>query len=525
MALSTIQRKICKQCGKVAIEKSRINFGSSKLITLECGHLTNEEVIVGADYSSITSTDGRKLMGYQIEGVKFLEQSDAKALLADEQGLGKTVQALAMLKLHRELLTPCIIVCPTSVKQQWHHEIMRWCGVQGFLTQVILTSKEIALPGIFDVYVTTYDLLKKDECFEQVRDSVKFVIIDECQKIKNHLSGRAKAIQRICKNVEHILPMSGTPIKNNAGEYFTVLNLLRPMMFPHYAKFIENDCDSYYSGYGYKVGGLRDPERFHEKTRDFILRRTKAEVLPDLPSLMRKFQHVEMDGKVKKAYTDKLKELEDIMYDDDLTEMQRNTNSLAVMTMMRQIAGISKVEPCIDFVSEFLLSCDRKITIFVHHHAVTDLLQSQLDSWLVDGGFGKCLMMTASLDGVARANLAAKFKDDNNSRVMIASTLAAGEGLNLQFCSDSIMLERQWNPANEEQAEGRFHRYGQTHPVSVSYMIVTETIDEYFTELVESKRAIVASTLDNKEIQWDQQSLMKELATILITKGKKAWKL
>jgi SNF2 family DNA or RNA helicase len=87
------------------------------------------------------------------------------------------------------------------------------------------------------------------------------------------------------------------------------------------------------------------------------------------------------------------------------------------------------------------------------------------------------------------------------------------------------MLERQWNPANEEQAEGRFHRFGQLNPVSVNYLIASETIDEYFTELVESKRAIVASTLDNKEIEWDQNSLMAELAQILVTKGKKAWKL
>jgi len=108
---------------------------------------------------------------------------------------------------------------------------------------------------------------------------------------------------------------------------------------------------------------------------------------------------------------------------------------------------------------------------------------------------------------------------------LIASTLAAGEALNLQFASDCILLERQWNPSNEVQAEDRFHRFGQINPVSCIYMIASETIDEYFTELVETKRAIVNSTLDNKEIQWDQQSLMSELATILVTKGKRAWKL
>lgn len=524
MALSSIIRQECGKCGKVAVEKSRINFGGKKIIYLECGHTSSEIIMKGADYSSIVSSDGRSLMPYQIDGVKFLEGSDARALLADEQGLGKTIQALALLKLHRDELIPAIIVCPTTVKLQWHHEIIRWCGVQGFLTQVIGSSKEIAAPG-FDIYVTTYDLLKTEKCFEPVRGQIKFIIIDECQRIKNHLSGRAKAVQKVCADIEHILPMSGTPIKNNAGEYFTVLNLIAPRMFPNYTRFIEDDCDSYQNGYGYKVGGLRNSDKFHEKTKDFILRRTKAEVLKDLPELMRKFQHVAFDGKFKKAYTEQLQELEDLMYNDEMDSFQKNSSTIAIMTKMRQITGLAKVDDCVDFVTEFLESCDRKIVVFVHHHAADNLLTQKLNQWLDENHLKGCINLRASLNADDRQNIIEKFRDNPEYRVMIASTLAAGEGINLQFCSDAVMLERQWNPANEEQAEGRFHRFGQKNTVSISYMIASETIDEYFTELVESKRAIVASALDNKEIQWDQQSLMKELAEILITKGKKAWKL
>src|SRR5258706_525125 len=483
MALSSIVKKTCAACGKIAVERSRINFGTSKLITLECGHLTHEEVLVSANYSSIVSSDGRKLMPYQIDGVKFLEQADAKAILADEQGLGKTVQLSALLKLHPKELLPCIITCPTTIKLQWHHEIIRWCGVKGYLCQVISGGKELAAPG-FDIYITTYDLLKNEKCFELVKDNIKTVVIDECQRIKNHLSDRAKAVQRICKNVEHIIPMSGTPIKNNAGEYFTVLNLVKPRLFPHYTNFIEKDCDSYHNGWSYKVGGLRNPEAFHEKTKDFILRRTKAEVLKDLPELMRKFHHVELDRKLNKVYAQLMDELEELYYGDSEDGMKKNASMIAIMSKMRHITGISKVEACIDNVTEFLLSCDRKIVIFVHHHDVATMLKTGLDNWLKDGGFKETLHLHAGLGGDERANTARKFKDED-FRVMIASTLAAGEGINLQFCSDCIMLERQWNPANEEQAEARFHRFGQTNTVSSSYMIASETIDEYFTELVE----------------------------------------
>jgi len=152
------------------------------------------------------------------------------------------------------------------------------------------------------------------------------------------------------------------------------------------------------------------------------------------------------------------------------------------------------------------------------------MLKDGLNSYLKDGGMNPVCEIHSGLSSEDRQNAIEKFKEDGN-RIMIASTLASGEGLNLQFCSDAIMLERQWNPANEEQAEARFHRFGQVNPVTVTYMLATETIDEYFTEIVEQKRAIVAQTLDGKEMQWEQNDLMRELAQMIVTKGSKRFKL
>src|SRR4029078_7711772 len=106
---------------------------------------------------------------------------------------------------------------------------------------------------------------------------------DECQAIKNHLSGRAKAVQKLVKlpNVEYVIPTSGSPIENNAGEYFTILNMLRPRVFPEYNRFVRDWCDSYETQHGYKIGGLSQTERFHSLTKEFILRRTKKQVLPE----------------------------------------------------------------------------------------------------------------------------------------------------------------------------------------------------------------------------------------------------
>jgi SWI/SNF-related matrix-associated actin-dependent regulator of chromatin subfamily A-like protein 1 len=529
MALSQIIRQECPSCGKVALEKSKMTIGSSTLITLMCGHMISAKSLkTGIDYESIRSADGKALREYQIEGIKFLARANGKAILADEAGLGKTIQIGVFLKLFADEVLPCVISCPTTIKLQFMWELVRWCCPNNtpeekrkFLTQVIMSGKEKALPG-FGIYIVTYDLLKKEDMFDMV-PNLKTIVIDECQRIKNHLSDRAKAIQRVARRCEHVIPMSGTPIKNNAGEYFTVLNLVKPTLFQNYTKFIEGYCDAYNNGWGYKVGGLKNPARFHEDTKDIIIRRTKAEVLKDLPPIDRKFYHVDLDPKMNKAYAAALKELDDLFYSDE-SEFNKGSATIAIMSRLRHITGSSKVTECIEFVTEFLLSTDRKITIFTHHQDVMDLLNIHLAKWCEDGGYDKPVVLHSGLDGTGRALAVQRFKD-TNARIMIASTLASGEGVNLQFCSDAVMLERQWNPANEEQSEARFHRFGQINPVGITYMIASGTIDEYFTELVETKRSIVASTMDNKEIAWDQSSLMKELTGILLTKGRDRWRL
>jgi SNF2 family DNA or RNA helicase len=523
MALTSIIKLECSVCHKIAVESSRMKIGSTTLIRLACGHITSTQSFTSDDSSYenlLVFNDGGKPRPYQLDAIKFAEDSGFRCIIADEQGVGKTIEALCTIKLHPEKLLPCVLVVPSSVKLQWMYEIHKICGNgPEFLTQVIQSGKEKALPG-FKFYIVSYDMLKKEDIFEYV-DDIKLIVIDECQRIKNHLSDRAKAVQRVAAKTPHIIPMSGTPIKNNAGEYFTVLNLVAPRLFPHYQRFLETYCDAYETFYSHKVGGLKDAARFHEDTKSLVIRRTKNEVLKDLPSLDRKFYHVELDKKLNKAYANALKELDELLYSEE-SSFDTAGAKIAIMARMRHITGVSKVTECVDFTTEFLLSTDRKMTIFTEHKDVAELVKANLNKWLSDGGFEPCLHLHSGLDSTKRQELVEQFRDGKN-RITIAATKAAGEGLNLQFCSDAIILERQWNPANEEQAEARFHRFGQINSVSITYMIASGTIDEYFTELVEQKRAIVASAMDNKEIKWDQQSLMKELAEMLVSRGREKW--
>jgi SWI/SNF-related matrix-associated actin-dependent regulator 1 of chromatin subfamily A len=527
MASSIVKLK-CSNCGKLAEEESRSTFEEMVFIKLKCGHTFIEEAIKSRGYN-LVSSDNRTLRPFQIDGVKFIEQSGGRCLIADEMGLGKTVQALAFLKLHPEVL-PVGILVKSVAKVQWFGEVIRWDGLE-FLPQIVADSKTPFLPG-FSVYITTYDLLRRLSSAAKQELQLKTIILDECQQIKNHTSQRAKEVQGLCKDVENIIALSGTPIKNNAGEYFTILNLLKPKRFPFYAHYIRDYCDHYDNGWATKVGGLKNADWFHTQTSDFIIRRTWEEVDKEMPLINRNFFHVELAKKYVKAYQDIQDELEDDYFKEESSEDKCEgfmESAIAKMSKMRHLVGWNKIDPTVEFLEEWLTDSppDKKIVIFTHHLDVTEALVVNIKAMLVKNNLDIHIKrITASQNGDARQLQVEEFKTDPLARICVASTLAAGESLNMQFCSDIILMERQWNPANEEQAEGRIRRIGQdSKSLNAVYTIASGTIDEFFTELVEQKRAIVASTLDNKEIPWDQQSLMKELLEVIIRKGGKRWKL
>lgn len=226
----------------------------------------------------------------------------------------------------------------------------------------------------------------------------------------------------------------------------------------------------------------------------------------------------------EQAYKDTFKQFRDEFEDDGTkSNFEREGNILAYLSKMRHLTGLSKIDPCIDHVMEFLGSTERKMTIFVHHKDVGEILLARLKSVMVELEIPEPLQLTSELNSDQRSAVINKFMNEGH-RVLIASTLASGEGLNLQKCSDCIMLERQWNPANEEQAEGRFIRIGQlAESVSATYFVAVGTVDEFFSEIVERKREIVFKTLGGQEVKWDQSSLIKELSEVLATNGGRRW--
>ena len=533
--ITTIHDK-CPTCFKVKKEKTSFEFGGKKFLYLQCGHVIVTVLPKENPYDEIVSNNWReeikncvhqwdkntcikcgehKMFSYQIDSALAIEKNFGRFGLFHEQGLGKTVIGLSWLKFHPEAY-PYLIICKSSLKFQFFKEIVRWMGPL-FAPQIIETSKDELLP-IFKGYVVSYDLLRRFDLEKFYKLGIKSLILDECQQIKNPDSARTQEVRRLVKECgEFVIPMSGTPWKNRGSEFFVALNILAPDKFYSFEQFKSRWVDYYWNGAKYKEGGIRNIQQFRELTKDILIRKERVEVMPELPLIDRRLQYVEMDKYSKMSYdneTDEfVRDYNQAVIGGEEDSFATSQNILARLAKMRHITGLSKVPATIEFVQEFIDQTDRKIVVFVHHQDVGNIIFNQLDKWCKEqnNGLKEPLKITGEMDSIERFKTQEKFNDSH--RILVASTLAAGEGLNLQTCSDCIIHERQWNPANEEQAEGRFIRIGQTaKSVTATYMTADRTVDNILAEIVNDKRVAYNAAMSNEGITWNQSDIIKKLS-------------
>lgn len=554
----SIIQELCPSCGKRAVEKN-VNLVSlqgefdKKFIWLECGHLIVKTIPKGTPFGTLISNWWKpevascnhkfdknvcilcseyKPFPFQVEGAEFLEAAFASrngGAVFDEMGLGKTIQSLTYLRFHPEAW-PVLYVVKSGIKFQWFKEILRWLGVE-HIAQIINTSNDIIIPGL-KAYIIAYDLLvpktrkskKTGKEIKQGFDGEKFsfiqtVVLDEVQQIKNPDSQRTKAIRKLVEG-KKVIALSGTPWKNRGSEFFTILNILAPAKFPSYQGFLDQWVDFYFEGDQVKQGGITNIAAFKEHIKDIAIRREIADVNIQMPDVIRTLHYTELDNYSQKSYNDEVSDFvkyyNEKVIGGEEDDAETSLNMLARLARMRHITGLAKIPATMEFAEEFFESNEKKLTIFVHHIDVGDILFQELEEKF--GGKIDVLQLTGAQDGQERGYIQEKFQNSKRA-FLVASTLAAGEGINLQSCGDAILHERQWNPQNEDQAApGRFRRIGAMHKtVNVTFMTAAGTVDEILAGIVERKRAYFHNAMNKGEMPlFNERSLAKELAEGII---------
>lgn len=530
----------CPKCDKVAQEESRAQFPNGQIwLKLKCGHLVKKESIKGANIENWTSQSGKVIYPYQAEGINFIAKANGRALIADEPGLGKTAQALGFLKHYEDISVPAIYVCKGTLKMQAMKEDIDWCGLD-FIPCTIDSSKSFILDGM-KLYIVSMDLLGAVKTDWIRKQGIKTVIVDEVQHFKNDQAKRTQELRRIVQEVDFFIALSGTPWKNRASEYYPVLNMLDPVMFPTRESF-QNRWVEYYEDKRtgkWREGGIRNIPEFRKKTESFIIRRMRDDVLPDLPKINRQIRYVELE----KFYGDNYEKAEGIVAErikQIIIDDRPMSEIMGELMRLKHITGLAKIEAQVADAIELLEGTEpwEKVTIFHHHRDVGDEVEKQLNYWLNENGYDTCLRLEGGVDSYKRHEIIETFKREPNKRVLIASTLASGEGLNIQFCTNAFLMERQWNPQNEEQAEFRFSRplswndtpeYLREHlfnsdgiprktSIRIPYLVCEGTIDTMLTEIIERKRHNYKKSMNDRDmnLQWDENEIINELAQMIM---------
>jgi SNF2 family DNA or RNA helicase len=429
---------------------------------------------------------------YQKNGLDFAKKTGFKCLIADAMGLGKTIQALLAIREADEYPVVCVVKSATIF--QWQREAIRWGIADAEETVLPIVKNTGFIPSGFKIYLVSMDMLarkpkaSKLAVWEKLAAlGPKMIILDECQLFKDESSKRTIAMIKLIQtaNIQKRILLSGTPIKNRADEYFVALNLIAPHYFTSKAKFCQNWLVANEKGAYTRIAPWQLPQ-FKAMTANFILRREKSEVLLDLPSLSRHTTALAVDDEdVKDSYNKELDLFANAMNSGAMSSM----DILGWLTKMRHLTAQAKLPAAIDVIKEFLENTDEceKITIGIHHKDIRDTLMIALADY-------NPLKLSGEDSATQKDNIVEEFKKPHR-RVLICNILAGGVGLNIQHCANAAILERQWNSADEEQFESRFHRNGQTRGVVIDYLIAHGTIDQFFSEMVDAKRRMFGETM------------------------------
>jgi hypothetical protein len=444
-----------------------------------------------------------QLRGYQREGLgwmEFLREFGFGGCLADDMGVGKTAQVLALLETRRtEGKGPSLVVAPRSLMFNWREEAARFTPRLSVLEHIGAARNEASIAQ-HNLVLTTYGTLLRDApALSQI--DFDYVVLDEAQAVKNASTATAKAVRLL--RGQHRLALSGTPVENHLGELWSLFEFLNPGMLGE-AKVLK------------MAGGLaRNPSEearrlLAQALRPFILRRTKLQVARELPAKTEQTIFCELQGAQRKQYDDLRKHYRAALLSrvDQQGLGRSKMHVLEALLRLRQAAchpGLldekrvgepsAKLDTLLAQLSE-LREEGHKALVFSQFTSLLAILRANLDAAGVRYEY---------LDGATRNRQAhvEAFQNDPDCGLFLISLKAGGLGLNLTAAEYVFLLDPWWNPAVEAQAVDRAHRIGQTKPVFAYRLIARDTVEEKVLELQKTKRSLADAILgeDNSLIR------------------------
>ena len=509
----------------LAYARKLSGYHKSQLTSDEPSLLELTQMVAKDDFGArlkVPDTLQATLRDYQLQGLqwlKFLKKFQLGGILADDMGLGKTLQTIAFLlseQTKSRAKHPSLIVCPTSLVNNWLNEFARFAPTLSVAVNFgSQRQKNFTALSKADCIITTYPLLVRDEVvFNEM--FFEHVILDEAQTIKNINAKVSRHVKALNSNFN--LCLSGTPVENNLSELKSLLDFSMPGLLPSQTHFKE-----YYQKPIEKESNQVRADQLKELVKPFLLRRTKAEVVTELPAKTEMVKMLELMPNQASCYREIRQQME-FKLKDLFAEQGVDKSRLAFLEALLKLRQIccspqlladdgARFSPAdstkLDWLAKRLpdmLRAGRKVIIFSQFTSMLRLIEQQLKSLQLD---------YALLTGQTRDRQSAVTSfQEGDKDIFLISLKAGGTGLNLTAADTVIHFDPWWNPAVEQQATDRAYRIGQKKPVFVYKLICQDTIEERVYEMQQNKAALAESFFDATSNQFSVSSAEEILALL-----------
>ena len=441
-----------------------------------------------------------QLFPYQKLGFNWLKNMydiGFGGVLADDMGLGKTLQTISLLnEIYQENRDfSALIIVPSSLLYNWKEEIIKFTGISPTLIEgTAAQRKEIISKKSRGFMITTYQALRNDIEEYKSRD-FDVVVLDEAQNIKTTTSQIKKAVMKINSKVNFAL--TGTPVENNILELWSIFDFVIPGYLDNLTKFKKTYKEAIVNPNSSKIHNLR------EIIAPFLLRRTKKEVLTELPDKIESNMVVTLSNEQKQLYMSYIKKAK-----SEMKKFNENENNrmkiLAILTKLRQICNsptlfkedykgeVAKLEVLRDLMPD-IIENGHRLLIFSQFVGTLKEIEKELENMGI-----KYFYIDGSVKSKERVDICNKF-NAGERQVVLISLKAGGTGLNLVGADVVIHYDPWWNIAVENQASDRAYRIGQKKSVQVIKLVTEGTIEEKIIKIQESKRKLSENLLENKD--------------------------
>lgn len=480
-----------------------------KLLRQRLSDLLN--VTSWTDDTSLIQVPGH-LRPYQRNGLAWLDRLfrfSIGGLLADDMGLGKTHQGLALLQAvaRHDKKSLMMVVCPPSVVLNWAAKIDEFFPTLDY-NVYHGPKRELTKVQRNGIIITTYGVVRQDQ--EQLRMwAFDIILLDEIQHLKNRKTGVHQAVANLNARVK--IGLTGTPVENSLQDLRSLFDICLPGLLGTARQF-----ERLYSQPITENGNTRVRERLGRLIHPFILRRSREQVLTELPKVIE-------DNRLCELTNDQVDLYREIIAGrrKELWELESGTAAIPYMNILATITRLKQIccHPCLiqgsddpkdyscgkwDLFVELtaeLLAADMKFVVFSQYTSMLKLIERYLQEAGIHFSSLKGNMSVGK-----RQNMVENFNENPNCRVFCASLLAGSVGIDLTSAQAVIHYDRWWNPAREEQATARVHRMGQKNVVQVFRLITKGTLEEKIHQLITKKRELA-----NSLIQEDEAGIIKQM--------------